>query len=124
VTTPPPGVDAQASLAAQQQRSNPQQQQSAPSAPAADSGGKYERPRALSQPLPSFSEVQRSGTVRLSLTVGADGRVEEVEVLESVPGLTAKVISAVQRWKFKPATRNGEPVRGQFPVDITFKEHS
>lgn len=126
VTTPQPGIDAQAALAAQQQRSNapPRRPSPSPSAATASTGGNYERPRPLSQPLPSFSEVRRNGTVRLSLTVGSDGRVEEVEVLESVPGITAKVISAVQRWKFKPATRNGEAVRGQFPVDITFKEHS
>lgn len=118
VQTPPPGLGAPAAPAprrpaAPQQAAVPVQTQHT---------GKYTHARPVSQPLPNFGRVRQGGTVRLTLTVGTNGRVEEVQILESVPGLTSKVISAVQRWRFEPATRDGQPVRGQFPVDITFNE--
>lgn len=77
-------------------------------------------PQPLSQPLPRWSG-RESGTLRFQLTVGRDGRVKEVRVIETIPDMTAKAIAAVQRWRFKPATLNGEPVEGTFDVDITFK---
>ncbi len=83
--------------------------------------GQRTRPVPLRQPLPKFRDVKRGGTVRLSLTIGRDGRVQEVNVIESTPGLTAPMISAVQRWQFRPATLNGQPVVGTFPVEITVK---
>jgi len=85
-------------------------------------GGKRTNPVPTYQPLPRIDrkrEITRDGTCRLALAVGRDGRVKEIQVLESIPGLTPKIISAVQRWRFKPATLNGEPVDGTFEVDIT-----
>jgi TonB family protein len=83
-------------------------------------GGRRTNPVPLSQPLPSYEDVRGEGTVRLRLTVSPSGRVSEVNVLDSAPGITAKVIQSVQRWKFKPATVNGEPVEGTFTVDVSF----
>ena len=54
------------------------------------------------------------------LTVGADGRVKQVKILQTAPRITARVVGAVQRWKFEPAKRGGEPVEGTFQVDLTF----
>jgi protein TonB len=73
----------------------------------------------LSQPLPDI-KVDRDVTVRLNLTIGADGRVKEVDVLKGGRGVTARVISKVQGWRFKPATEDGRPVESQFPVEIFF----
>lgn len=87
--------------------------------------GGYTNPVPTYQPLPRIKnrskEIQQDGTISLRLTIGADGRVKEIDVLESLPGVTDKVIAAVQQWKFRPATRNGMPVEGSFPVDISFK---
>lgn len=77
------------------------------------------RPEPESQPLPAI-EVTRDATARLELLVGADGRVLEVNVRKPIPGNTAKLISAVQAWKFKPAMENGVPVAAPFTVDISF----
>jgi len=100
-----------------------QQQEERPASGARDGG--YTNPVPTYQPLPHIrnraKEIKRDGTISLRLTIGADGRVKEVDVLESLPGVTDKVIAAVQQWKFKPATRNGIPVEGSFPVDISFK---
>ena len=59
-------------------------------------------------------------TARLSLTVGADGRVKDIAIANSIPGQTPKLIAAVQSWRFRPATQNGVPVEAPFSVDISF----
>jgi TonB family protein len=78
------------------------------------------RPVPEYQPLPSIA-VEETVTVRLRLTVGADGRVEDIAVLNGVPGQTAKIIQTVQTWRFKPAEENGQPVSAPFSVDLSFK---
>jgi TonB family protein len=113
VQTPPPGTD----LAAQQQTPAPRRE---PVAPVSHHNGKYQHPRPLNQSLPNIGRVTRGGTVRLSLTINEEGRVDEIQVLEGVPGLTAKVIAGVQRWRFQPARIDGKAVPGKFPVDISF----
>ena len=77
-------------------------------------------PVPTSQPLPDVSDVDGSGTVRLNLTVDASGRVREVEIVQGVPGITARLIESVRRWRFRPATENGQPVQGMFPVEVSF----
>lgn len=78
--------------------------------------------RPVSQPLPSVdtSRLRHDVTLRFNLTIGADGRVKEIEVLKGAEGLTAKLISKIQSWRFKPATEDGQAVESHFPVDISF----
>lgn len=77
------------------------------------------RPVALSQPLPSIRVRQRS-VVSLVLMVSADGRVEDINVRQSIPGEMPRILQSVQRWRFKPATENGKAVAAPYTVDITF----
>ena len=70
------------------------------------------------QPVPEI-HVDRDTTARLFLTVGPDGRVQDIDIAEAIPGETSKLIRAVQSWRFKPATENGFPVTARFSVDIT-----
>jgi hypothetical protein len=72
------------------------------------------------QPIPDI-QISETSTVRLELTVGADGRVHEVNVLQGIPGQTPKIISTVQTWRFRPATENGNPVSAPFTVDLSFR---
>lgn len=78
------------------------------------------RPVPEYQPIPSLN-VRETTTARLELMVGADGRVKDVTIRNGVPGETAKIISTVQTWRFKPATENGVPVAAPFTVDISFR---
>lgn len=78
------------------------------------------RPVPEYQPIPDIQVTERT-TVRLQLTINADGRVSEVNVLQGVPGQTSKIISTVQTWRFKPATENGTPVPAPFSVDLSFR---
>ena len=77
------------------------------------------RPVPQYQPVPDITVAERV-TARLELVVGADGRVKEVNLKNSIPGQTPKLIAAVQSWRFKPATENGVPVSAPFTVDISF----
>jgi TonB family protein len=79
-------------------------------------GGSRTRPVPQYQPLP---RIASSGTARLSLMVGEDGRVRSVSVDRAVPG-TPQLISAVRGWRFKPATENGRPVAAPYSVEISF----
>jgi hypothetical protein len=70
------------------------------------------------QPVPSI-RVSHSSTVRLDLSIGADGRVKNVRVSQPVEEM-GKLIGSVQSWKFRPATENGVPVPSQFSVELSF----
>jgi periplasmic protein TonB len=61
------------------------------------------------------------GVVLLLLVVGKDGRPYDIRVGESLGmGLDEKAIAAVGRWRFKPATLNGQPVATQIAVEVDF----
>jgi TonB family protein len=76
------------------------------------------RPIPQYQPLPQLSVV---GTARLSLMVGADGRVKQIDIERPLQRNTAQLVSAVQSWRFKPATVDGDPVAAPYSVEISFK---
>lgn len=87
----------------------------------ASSGGdstRRTRPVLEYRPLPAMNA---RGSARLRLLVGADGRVRSVDVERPLPGKTAQLLAAVQRWRFKPATKNGEPVAAPYSVEISFQ---
>ncbi len=79
--------------------------------------------RILVRVPPRFRVLRREieGEVVLQHTVTADGRVEDVYVFHSSMGreyrsrpllrtLEAAAVDAVRRWRYRPATRDGEPV--------------
>jgi TonB family protein len=46
--------------------------------------------------------------------------VENVRVLRSIPLLDNSAITAVKKWKYKPALQHGRPVKVFFTVVVTF----
>lgn len=96
------------------------QEQPAEPAAASEPVTQRTRPKPLSQPLPRVSS-RTPGTVRVSLTVGSDGEVANVRVVQGMPGVTPQVVSAVNRWKFQPATVGGQPVESTYEVEIVVK---
>lgn len=94
----------------------PQQQRAPrPQHRVAESGGAMTQPVAIEQPIPS---LHGHGRAKLALTVGTDGRVHDIDVLEPMRGDMGRLIGAVQSWRFRPATQNGIPVTSRFTVDI------
>ena len=78
------------------------------------------RPVPRYQPLPS---IRGSGSARLDLTIGPDGRVRNIAIRRPLRGNNAALIGAVQSWRFKPATQNGRPVTAPYSVEISFNRH-
>jgi periplasmic protein TonB len=82
-------------------------------------------PQVIYNPEPSFSDEARKakqqGVVMLLLVVGKDGRPYDIHVTQSLGmGLDEKAIEAVGRWRFKPATLNGQPVATRIAVEVDF----
>src|SRR5579864_120630 len=82
-------------------------------------------PQVIFNPEPSFSDEARKsktqGVVRLLLVVGKDGRPYDIHVRESLGmGLDEKAIEAVNRWRFRPATLNSQPVATRVEVVVDF----
>ena len=70
------------------------------------------------RPLPDI-HVDREMSARLNVTVGPDGHVKDIEIVDPVAGATTRLIRAVQTWRFRPATENGVPVSARVAVTIT-----
>jgi TonB family protein len=100
----------------------PQQAQHAPQTnrvPVRVAARPHTEPIPQYQPVPPI-RVDRETTARLELTVGSDGRVRDIDVIQPVAGETPRLINAVQNWRFRPATVAGQPVTSRFTVNITF----
>jgi periplasmic protein TonB len=83
-------------------------------------------PQVIFSPEPSFSDEARKakaqGIVLLLLVVGKDGHPYNIRVGQSLGmGLDEKAIEAVNRWRFRPATLNGQPVATQIAVQVDFR---
>lgn len=82
-------------------------------------------PVAIFSPDPDYSDEARKakyqGTVVLTVIVGADGRVHSARLARSLGmGLDEKAIEKVMMWKFKPATKDSNPVAVEVSVEVTF----
>ncbi|MDQ3684054.1 MAG: energy transducer TonB [Acidobacteriota bacterium] len=79
----------------------------------------------LSKPQPGYTEAARmnnvSGTVRLSLVLGANGDVLDVTVINGLPdGLTEQAIDAARGIRFMPAWKDGRRVSQYVTVEYSF----
>jgi TonB family protein len=89
-------------------------------------GGAVVPPQVLYRAEPEFSEEARrkkiSGTVRVYLWVDENGDVSHVRVVQGVGyGLDEQAVDAVRQYKFKPATLNGEPVKVDLYIQVSFQ---
>lgn len=82
--------------------------------------------RLIRQVPPAFpvaaARRRQKGWVELEFTIGADGRVSDVQVVRSEPNklFDRAAMRAVSQWVYEPATRDGEPVasRGRRRVEF------
>jgi TonB family protein len=84
----------------------------------------YQSPQLKSRVEPVYPPGARSehvqGTVRLGITIGADGTVRNPEVRSGPTLLAESAIAAVKQWVYDPALANGEPTEGRASVDVEF----
>lgn len=66
--------------------------------------------------------MRQSGTVRIQLKVEVDGRVSDVEVVESTPPgvFDASAIEAFRPARFTPAQKAGRPVRALMLIEVSY----
>lgn len=79
---------------------------------------------ALQPPYPLAQQrAQRSGMVRLRVTIGVDGRVRAAERLFATHDDFWQVAErqALTRWRFRPATVDGRPVESTKVMTIHFR---
>jgi TonB family protein len=69
-------------------------------------------------PLAKQARIQ--GVVHLTTTIGADGAVQNIEVMSGHPLLVPAAVEAVKQWVYKPTLLNGAPVAVITQVDVNF----
>lgn len=89
-------------------------------------GGDVSKPELISKVEPEYSEEARSakfqGVVVLSVIIEPDGAPDNINVLKSLGlGLDQKAVEAVQQWRFKPGTYNGEATPVMATVEVNFR---
>ena len=84
-------------------------------------------PQIIRQALPHYTDdaikARVEGVVVLQIVVKRDGSVDAPRILRALGfGLDEEAIRCVSReWKFKPASRNGQPVDVYAVIEITFR---
>jgi protein TonB len=58
--------------------------------------------------------------VRFTVTIGKDGRVQNMTLVSGDPVLAQAAKDAVQQWVYKPTLLNGDPVEVTTQVDVNF----
>lgn len=98
---------------------------SATAEPIYEPGNGVTRPKLIHYVEPEFSgsskEAFVEGVVRLSVVVKTDGLPTEVHVIH---GLNTdedhRAVDAVAQWRFKPGTKDGQPVNVHVTVEVEF----
>ena len=78
----------------------------------------------LRPPYPASEQrAQRSGTVRIRVTIGTDGRVRAAERVSATSDAfwAAAERQALTRWRFRPATLDGRPVESVKVLTLHFR---
>lgn len=86
-------------------------------------------PRIISNPNPEYTEAALKagvhGSVIVKLTVGKDGNVRDLRVLNGLGyGLDESAMKAVQSWKFEPCLWDGMPLDCAIAVELDFPPKS
>jgi periplasmic protein TonB len=70
---------------------------------------------------PIAKQLRLSGSVEVEANISEDGTVEDVKVVSGNPVLTRAATAAVAKWRFKPFTANGAPVKAVASLTFDFK---
>jgi TonB family protein len=82
-------------------------------------------PKVVHQVEPEYADRPRKkkiqGTVTMSIVVTAEGNVRDAEVTTSLDkDLDQKALECVRKWKFDPATKDGQPVAMHIAIEMNF----
>ena len=84
------------------------------------------QPEEIDRVVPRYpSEARRAGVqgaVVIRGLVRRDGTIDDVEIIKDLPhGLGDAARDAVRRWRFQPATLNGEAIDVYYTVTVNFR---
>jgi protein TonB len=66
-------------------------------------------------------DAKVQGVVELECVVGTNGEPRDIRVVRALdPGLDKEAIAAVERWRFKPGTKDGQAVPVQVTIEMAF----
>lgn len=92
---------------------------------AVEAGGDIEPPRVIKRVDPVYPEAARQagiqGSVILYVTTDEEGRVNNVEVLKSIPALDKAAVDAVRQWIYEPYLKDGVPKPVSFAITVQFR---
>jgi TonB family protein len=78
--------------------------------------------RRVEPEYPSVALQQKiQGSVVMDLHIGADGAVQDVQVVSGPPQLAAAATDAVRQWRYSPRILNGHPAKMQTRLKLDFK---
>lgn len=82
-------------------------------------------PKGIYTPQPEYSDKARrkkiNGIVLLSFVVAKDGTVRDPVVTKSLESsLDQQSLDTVKKWKFEPATKDGQPVAVRVQAEMSF----
>ncbi len=67
-------------------------------------------------------DAKLQGTVILAAMIGSDGTPMDIKVVRGLGlGLDEKAAESLQKWRFKPATRGGQPINVKASIEIRFR---
>ncbi|MDX2151712.1 MAG: M56 family metallopeptidase [Bryobacteraceae bacterium] len=67
-------------------------------------------------------DAKLEGAVLLSVEIHPDGRVHNAKVVRSLgKGLDEAAVAAVEQWHFKPAMKDGKPVKVMARIEVNFR---
>jgi TonB family protein len=90
-----------------------------------DTPGCTSAPRKIYAPGPKYPKKERrahhQGTVVLWLVISPEGLPRDIKVSRTLsPEFDNAAIDPVKKWRFSPATRDGEPVAIAINVEVAF----
>ena len=81
---------------------------------------------AVTKVQPEYPAVARqlkiAGEVDLEIDITEEGVPENVRILSGNPVLTKPCVDAMKRWKFKPFSEDGKPVKVRVELSFTFQK--
>jgi protein TonB len=69
---------------------------------------------------PAAKKAKIQGTVVLSVIIGDDGNVKNIQVLSGPNELQQSSIDAVRQWTYKPYLLNGDPIEVKTTINIIY----
>jgi TonB family protein len=84
-----------------------------------------QKPQVIAETKPSYTaEAMRkkiSGSVEMTTVIGVDGRPSDIKIVRSLDsGLDKNAVAALDKWRFKPAMKDGKPVRMLVTIEMSF----